>query len=82
MTKSGSTAQSLTTTANVIFEASVFIDASYEGDLLPLLGVDYAWGREGKTDFNETLAGRLYEPNKVGGHQFGVKVDPYWNNGR
>lgn len=82
VTKSGTTATSLTTEAGLVVSASIFIDASYEGDLLPLLGVDYAWGREGVADYNETLAGRLKEPSSVGGHQFTVKVDPFWSNGR
>jgi hypothetical protein len=40
------------------FEAAVFIDASYEGDLMALAGVPYAVGREGKSEFNESLAGQ------------------------
>ena len=38
--------------------AAVFIDASYEGDLMALAGVPYAVGREGRTEFNESLAGQ------------------------
>ena len=36
--------------------AEVFIDATYEGDFMPLAGVAYAIGREGKSAFNESLA--------------------------
>jgi hypothetical protein len=39
-------------------EAAVFIDASYEGDLMALAGVPYAVGREGRGEFNESLAGQ------------------------
>ncbi len=37
--------------------ARVFVDCSYEGDLLRLSGTDYAIGRESKEEFNESLAG-------------------------
>lgn len=36
----------------------VFIDASYEGDLMARAGVSYTYGREGRKDFNESWAGR------------------------
>ncbi|WP_427892841.1 FAD-dependent oxidoreductase [Kribbella sp. GL6] len=37
--------------------ADVFIDASYEGDLMALAGVPYRTGRESRDDFGEDLAG-------------------------
>ena len=37
--------------------AGMFIDASYEGDLMALAGVTYIIGRESKWQYNETLAG-------------------------
>ena len=37
--------------------AGMFIDASYEGDLMALAGVSYIVGRESKWQYNETLAG-------------------------
>jgi len=46
-------------------EASVFIDASYAGDLLPLAGVDFTTGREPRARYGESLAGvvlRLERP--------------------
>jgi hypothetical protein len=36
----------------------VFVDASYEGDLLPLAGVPYAVGREDRGLYGERFAGR------------------------
>ncbi len=47
-----------------------------------LAGVSYTWGREGESEYNETFAGRLKEPSSIGDHQFYVKVDPFYNNGR
>lgn len=38
--------------------AAVFIDASYEGDVLPGAGVRFALGREPNTTYNESLGGR------------------------
>jgi hypothetical protein len=35
----------------------VFIDASYEGDLLAQAGVSYTWGRESQATYGEPLAG-------------------------
>lgn len=57
-----------------IFRARVFIDASYEGDLMARAGVKYTVGREANATYGETLNG-IY-PNTTG-HQFNVKVDPY-----
>lgn len=37
--------------------AQVFVDAGYEGDLMARAGVDYTYGREGREEFDEDLAG-------------------------
>ena len=37
--------------------AKVFIDASYEGDLMSRANVPYTWGRESRSEFDESLAG-------------------------
>ena len=57
-------------TSTTTFSASVFIDASYEGDLLAAAGVSFEFGREANTTYNESLGGRCAEPSKSGGHQF------------
>lgn len=41
--------------------ASVFIDATYEGDLLAAAGAAYRVGRESRADFNELHAGVVYQ---------------------
>lgn len=48
------------TTKRGRFRGRVFIDGSYEGDLLAAAGVDWTVGREGREDFSETLAGKQY----------------------
>jgi hypothetical protein len=39
------------------FEGAIFIDASYEGDLMAGAHVPYRVGREGRAEYGETLAG-------------------------
>ncbi len=52
--------------------APCFVDASYEGDLLAGAGVSHAVGRDDRSRFGESLAGRREMlPNH---HQFGVAV--------
>lgn len=40
--------------------AQVFIDATYEGDLYALAEADYRLGREGKKEFGEPHAGKIF----------------------
>lgn len=54
--------------------AKVFMDASYEGDLLAAAGVSYSLGREAASTYNETLAGMQSGAGR--GNQFTVAVDP------
>jgi hypothetical protein len=49
---------SLTVGSGAVFNAKVFIDASYEGDLMARAGAHYTVGREGRDEFGESLAGR------------------------
>ncbi|MCD7971178.1 MAG: FAD-dependent oxidoreductase [Candidatus Azobacteroides sp.] len=44
-----------------VYEGKVFIDATYEGDLGAAAGVPFSIGREGKDDYNEIGAGRLFK---------------------
>lgn len=54
-----------------VFQATIFADASYEGDLLAQAGVDFTWGREGSAQYGESLAGvRPKDRN----HQFDFPV--------
>lgn len=56
------------------FRAKMFIDASYEGDLMARAGVKYTVGREANSVYGETLNGVRAQTPK---HQFVVAVDPY-----
>jgi hypothetical protein len=57
-------------------DAAVYVDASYEGDLLPRFGVPYAVGREPCELYHEIWAGRqpAYRPGK---HNFSALLDPF-----
>jgi len=57
------------------FDGRMFIDATYEGDLLALAGVSFVVGREANSDYDETLNG-VQTANAVY-HQFRFPVDPY-----
>jgi FAD dependent oxidoreductase len=58
------------------YDAAVFVDASYEGDLIAAAGVPYAVGRESRELYGERWAGRqpAYRPGK---HNFPVAVSPF-----
>lgn len=57
-----------------IFRARVFIDATYEGDLMALAGVSYRVGREANAVYDETLNGIR---DKTPKNQIFGSVDPY-----
>jgi hypothetical protein len=61
-----------------IFRAKVFIDATYEGDLMAQAGVSYTWGRESSAQYGESLAG-VREKTPL--HQFRAAVSPHDANG-
>jgi len=54
-------------------KAKIFIDCSYEGDLMARAGVSYTVGREANTLYNETYNGIQLRDK----HQFPDGIDPY-----
>ncbi len=73
ITKQGSQITEITMESGTTYAGKMFIDATYEGDLLATAGVDYFVGREANEMYNETYNGvQLLE-----GHQFPDGVDPY-----
>src|SRR5690606_31851955 len=62
-----------------VYTGKMFLDCTYEGDLLAAAGVSYTVGREDNSTYNETLNGYyLAEYRKQSGyHQFPDGVDPY-----
>jgi hypothetical protein len=47
------------------FTARVFVDGSYEGDLMAAAGVAWTIGREGRAEHGESLAGRQYPKKRM-----------------
>ena len=61
-----------------VFTAKMFIDATYEGDLMAGAGVSYTLGRESQQTYGELLNGIQFgHPN----HNFRVAIDPYVKRG-
>jgi hypothetical protein len=71
--KDGTTIRSITFENGDSIEAKIFIDATYEGDLLAMAGASYAVGREDNSVYGETVNG--FQLAKT--HQFRFPVDPY-----
>lgn len=53
------------TTKKGHFTGRMFIDASYEGDLLAASGVSWTIGREGRAEYGESLAGKQYPKSRM-----------------
>lgn len=60
------------------YDAKIFIDATYEGDLMAKAGVSYIVGREANSVYNETLNG--IKLNDIIGKD-GSSIDPYIKKG-
>src|SRR5208283_4868743 len=57
------------------FRARIFVDSTYEGDLMGFAGVSYTWGRENTTQYDELLAG--VRGRQRPDHHFNVRVSPF-----
>ena len=74
VTKTGPRITEITMENGRVFRAKMFMDATYEGDLLAKAGCSFHVGREANATYGETLNGvRASTPH----HQFTVPVDPY-----
>jgi len=77
--KSGARITSITTLSGKTYTGKMFLDATYEGDLMATAGLDYHVGREARGQYHEELngvqTGVLHHR-----HHFGVlkaKISPY-----
>lgn len=72
---------SITTLSGLVFNGKIFIDATYEGDLMASAGVSYHVGRESNSVYGEKSNG--FQPNVFDHwHQFNdpripLKISPY-----
>ena len=85
--KSGEHIISITMESGQTYSGKMFIDATYEGDLMAASGVSYTIGREGNEIYAETLNG--VQANRINtalsglisknnaNHNFAQGVDPY-----
>jgi hypothetical protein len=71
--KTGATLSRIVMEDGTTLTARVFVDASYEGDLMAQAGVSYTWGREGIAEYDESLAGVR---ERTPFHQFRATVSP------
>lgn len=77
--KSQGKIQSIVMESGVRIEADMFIDATYEGDLLAAAGVSYHVGREANSVYKETLNGVHFgDPH----HNFKAWIDPFVISGK
>jgi hypothetical protein len=76
VTKKDGRITSITTLSGKTFKGKIFIDATYEGDLMASTGVSYHVGREANSVYNETWNG-VQKGVFHHGHWFKDNIDPY-----
>ncbi|HUP81663.1 MAG TPA: FAD-dependent oxidoreductase, partial [Pirellula sp.] len=75
--KSGARIANLKLESGNSIAASVFIDASYEGDLMAAAGVPFHVGRESNSVYAETMNGVQTKRVPYNGHNFFRPISPY-----
>jgi hypothetical protein len=68
--------RSFRTLSGKLYSGKMFIDATYEGDLMAAAGVSYHVGREANSVYNEKWNGVQTEVFQHG-HHFKAKISPY-----
>jgi len=67
---------SITTLCGETYKGKIFVDATYEGDLMAAAGVNYSVGREAADEYGEEYNG--VQVDILYGHHFGeMKISPY-----
>jgi len=79
VTRSKRRIRRITTEGGEQFTAQVFVDCTYEGDLMAFAGVSYTIGRESTAEYGESLAGVRPKDKH---HQFDYPISAYDANGR
>ncbi|WP_297089390.1 FAD-dependent oxidoreductase [uncultured Draconibacterium sp.] len=71
--------KSITMLSGKKFEAEIFMDATYEGDLMAAAGINYHVGREANSVYNETWngvqCGQFHHSHNF--HHMNLKISPY-----
>lgn len=73
--KKGSRIVSITTLNGITFSSPIFIDATFEGDLMAAAGVSYTVGRESNEEYGETING--IQIGNAHAHQFEHDISAY-----
>lgn len=79
VTKNGPVIASMAMESGKVFEGKIFMDATYEGDLMAASGVNYHVGREPNSKYGESLNG--VQSLRARSHQFMDGVDGYVRKG-
>lgn len=66
---------SITTLSGSVFTGKVFIDCTYEGDLMAAANISYFVGRESNEKYGERLSG--VQTKNAKSHQFKGRIDPF-----
>jgi hypothetical protein len=78
--KEGTSIAEITTRDGSNYTAKVFVDGTYEGDLLKAAGIAYAVGRESRSKYGESFAGR--QELMPGSHQLRVPTSAFDDAGQ
>ncbi len=73
--KEGTRIVAFTTLDGKVYKGKIFLDTTYEGDLMAAAGIGYHVGREANSVYGETLNG--VQAKRAVSHQFELPVDPY-----
>ena len=73
--KRGNRLVAIKTLSGKVYRGNMFLDTTYEGDLMAAAGVPYTVGREANAQYGETLNG--VQTRNATKHQFVFPVDPY-----
>ncbi|SFI57827.1 FAD-dependent oxidoreductase [Planctomicrobium piriforme] len=76
VTKDGDRITSIKMLSGKTYAGKMFIDATYEGDLMAAAGVKYHVGREANSVYGETFNGVQTEAPRHG-HHFKMQISPY-----
>jgi hypothetical protein len=79
--KKGGRITAITMENGARFAAKVFIDSTYEGDLMAFSGVEFTWGRESRAQYGEEFAG-VRPIDKYHYHLFPPGVSAYGPDGK
>ena len=73
----GGRIRSIRTLKGNVYRGKMFVDATYEGDLMAAAGVTYCVGREANAVYGETISGNAPNARGSTNHNLQPGIDPY-----